>query len=769
MFPPENAPSAEFPYRVEQQVGVGSMGIVYKAVEAALERTVAIKVLRQSVLDEETPEVRDELRRRFLQEARAAAALSHPGVTTVYRVGEAGGRPYMVMEWLDGDSLEAVLKQRPRFAIAETARLGVALLDTLEAAHRGGVVHRDIKPSNLVLLKDGRLKVTDFGIALVKGRELVKTQAGVVLATPKFASPEQLRGLEVDGRADLFATGILLYRLLTGSFPFDGADFMGLARAILQDEPPPPRELRPDIPPAIEAVIRRALRKSRKDRFASAAEMAEELRPFAQSDGGGSPAVSRFAPTVDEELATGVASRAPVQHSLPADPRRALVKIVAESWPGRSLDRQPTADLLGRLLDKPLHAAPFAGAVAIDRIYLFIADGMLLGAVDEASGESGDAVAETLPAETAPRLHPLPESFPGALVGLLTTVLNPPRRRHADLDSSFINLPAMARKLRDEKFDGILRLSRGDAFGLIFFAAGETALCAFSEGWAEVPVEESWQRWISRVPVRASVEEQNVRPLNEWFRRAFHGFELAARPVPPGAEAGGEGGDSDPGTTSSRIRQMFQSSRSRRVETGSLALRLAPSPAAAARGGAAEGRQAASYDQAPAYRFLRFMVEELPGFFAEREKTAQWKYLAEWIPLVRQVHLHHQLPRPGTRESDYFDLVTADGEGKVLHLGQRLARATPALLRSFLDLVIAAKKARIKTGDVGGALLVAPAFGDDVLALYRETVQGDTGAWFNVEESFTGYAGFVRIGARRGFHLLLVQETGDGFVPLLAS
>lgn len=210
-------------------------------------------------------------------------------MTTVYRVEEIDGLPYMVMEWLEGRSLEELLQDRPRFDVAEAARLAAAALDTLEAAHRGGVVHRDVKPSNLVLLDDGRLKITDFGIALVKGRELVKTQAGVVLATPKFASPEQLRGIEVDGRADLFATGILLYRLLTGIFPFDGAGFMELANAILQEEPTPARELRSDIPPAVEAVIRRALRKSRKDRFASAAEMAAELRPFVREDGTGVP------------------------------------------------------------------------------------------------------------------------------------------------------------------------------------------------------------------------------------------------------------------------------------------------------------------------------------------------------------------------------------------------------------------------------------------------------------------------------------------------
>ncbi len=157
----------------------------------------------------------------------------------------------------------------------------------------------------------------------------------------------KLQGIEVDGRADLFAAGILLHRLLTGSFPFDGANFMELANTILQYEPVAPRELRPEIPPAIEAVIRRALRKSREQRFSSAAEMAEELRPFAQGDGTGSSAISGFALDLGEGTEIEP-SRAPAHHRLPADPRLALVKI-AESWPGRPR----------RIAGSPIHAENF--------------------------------------------------------------------------------------------------------------------------------------------------------------------------------------------------------------------------------------------------------------------------------------------------------------------------------------------------------------------------------------------------------------------------
>ncbi|MBK6314023.1 MAG: serine/threonine protein kinase [Blastocatellia bacterium] len=225
MITPSKTMTGTFPYQIEAKIGAGGMGVVFRAFEPALNRRVAIKVLRAQILEDEKPEVADEYRRRFMQEARAAAALSHPGATTIFRIGEEDGLPFIAMEWLDGQTLEQIASQEGQLAPSRVARIGVDLLDTLEAAHRAGVVHRDVKPANLILLNDGRLKVTDFGIARVADSDLVKTGAGAVLATPQYASPEQLQGEDVDGRADVFSTGVVLYLLLSGKFPWAGANF----------------------------------------------------------------------------------------------------------------------------------------------------------------------------------------------------------------------------------------------------------------------------------------------------------------------------------------------------------------------------------------------------------------------------------------------------------------------------------------------------------------------------------------------------------------
>lgn len=490
-FPPRDAPTPTFPYRIEERVGVGSMGVVYRALETELDRMVAIKALRRSLVEDEPESLQQEIKRRFQQEARAAAALSHPAVTSVYRVGENDGTPYIVMEWLEGITLERMLAERGRLAPSTAAQYGVELLDALDFSHRRGIVHRDIKPANLLILKgDGRLKVTDFGIALVRGRELVKTRDGLVLATPKFASPEQLAGTDVDGRADLFAVGILLYSLLSGTYPFKGTNFMELANAIMTLDPEPLRSLDSRIPPSLEAVVKRALMKERDDRYPSAAAMAEPLGAWLADQSGEAPRPRKNA-AVEEEMAW----QTPIRRELPHDPALAVLRVL-ESWPARELARQSTDVIIDRLLEKPLHAPPFAGAAMVGGVCLLFEAGRLLGAIDTASGAHGEAVAERLPPRAAARIHPVPAMLPGRVISLLATLLWPPVVRLGDLDSSFINLAALAKKLTAEKFDGIVRLRHGQDVGFVLFDRGNAVLNLFSKGWDNVSIDSSWHRWV---------------------------------------------------------------------------------------------------------------------------------------------------------------------------------------------------------------------------------------------------------------------------------
>ncbi len=713
-FPPER-PTPTFPYQIEARIGEGAMGIVYRATEPALERRVAIKSLRAQMLAGEEPAVALEYRARFLQEARAAAALSHPGAATIYRIGEEDGSPYIAMEWLEGKTLEEVMSLEGKLPPDRVVSLMIDLLGTLDNAHRNGVVHRDIKPANLVLLPDGRLKVTDFGIARLRGSNLVKTQAGFVLATPRFASPEQLRGEDVDGRSDLFSAGILMFHLLTGRFPFAGTDFLQVASAVLRDEPTSIRSFEPSLSPALESVVGRTLAKDREARYPTAKEMARALAEVQKAT---------VAATV---MAAGTAAASPVSagastilRDLPAEAPHAAA-AAARSWPARDLGTQGSKSLLDRLLDRPLHAPAFAGAALLDDACLFLADGLVLAAVDTRSGETGDAVLEALPAKVRAVLHPAPEELGAPCVRQLASLLHPPRLRHAGFDSKYVNLPGLVASLGEERFDGALRMRREmGVVAALLFCGGVPVLSLFSAGWDGVPVERPWQEWIGGVAVQADVIECRQMPCFLSYRRELRDAEVQVT--------------------------------------------RAPAPVIAP-----EGTAHPLLAEDPMARFLRWSLEEAPRFFAERERTARWKYLVEWLADVRRAAFHHDLPRTGTTATDFFDLATFDAEGRVLHLAQRVSRATPEVLAAFKEDVIRAKTARLKGGDVGGAILVARDFDDATLEAYNKPDLGSTGRFtFGVEESFTKYEGFVRVGPRRGFHLLLVRETDDGFTPLLS-
>jgi hypothetical protein len=735
---------------------------------------VAIKVMRDDLLAELGPEGQREARLRFQQEARAAARLSHPGIATIHRIGEENGRPFIAMEWLDGEPLESLLASGAPLPLGLVARIGVELAEALEAAHAAGVVHRDIKPSNLILRADGRLKVTDFGIARIEGLELVKTRAGEVVATPMYASPEQLRGLPVDGRSDIFGAGVVLYQCLTGRPPSSGATLAELTTSILFGRPEAPTSLNRDLPAAIDGIVLKALEKDPARRFTHGSELAEALRPFAAatrpSPRPASPAASSVGPFVLSPFGSSPAAATIVSaegrfvlDGLPPGASRVAEAAVA-AWPAKPLPMGPVGSLLARLTETPLHAEPFAGAVKVaGRYLLLVCDGWVVGAFDTVSGEEGDGVVEALPADAEAELRAVPAGIPPGIVRLLASLLRPRKARFEGLDSSFVNLPALARRLRDEAFHGVVRLNRDGDEAFILLHEGRSALSLFSGAWDGAPVSEPWESWVSDVLLHATVEEASVEPVFASFRLQLAD---AAVEVPPPAL---------PEASRSPGRGLFRTSRRTGFDTrsaGAAVLRLEQAGGDATRtGGASDEARQRAFAADGAARFLSWLVGKAPAVLQRIGKEKSLKYLAEWIPLVKRARIHHALPRPKSRETDLFDVVTFGEDDKVLHLAHRVARVTPEVLARFVERVTAAKEARTRTGDVGAALLVSPFFDESVAETYREITSREaekSRSWtFGAIEAATNYEGFVRIGPRRGFHLVLVEEGPSGFEVVL--
>ncbi len=263
-------------YEVGEKLGQGGMGSVYRAQDPALGRTIAIKTLGGAFGI--PTDQRAEFLERFQREARAAGRLSHPNIVAVHDLGvdEASGTPFIVMEYVPGVSLATVLKENPVLPLAQAREIVEQVAAALDEAHRHGVVHRDITPANVFLDERGRVKVGDFGIARLEDSEL--TQTGVGLGTPGYIAPEVLRGGKADARSDLFALGVLAYGLLAGRKAFAGDTRETLAVQVLETQPPPPRNVRPEVPAAASDAVMRALAKKPADRQQSVALFLRELR-----------------------------------------------------------------------------------------------------------------------------------------------------------------------------------------------------------------------------------------------------------------------------------------------------------------------------------------------------------------------------------------------------------------------------------------------------------------------------------------------------------
>lgn len=260
-------------YEVIGELGQGAMGVVYKARDPLIDRVVAIKTINLGLaLDE-----KDEYEGRFYQEAKAAGRLNHPNIVTIYDVGKSGDVAYIAMEFLEGRELRDIMNERGVLPVEQVLDVTAQVALGLAYAHEHGIVHRDVKPSNIMLVRDGHVKITDFGIARMASAA-VRTQTGMVLGSPKYMSPEQVMGKDIDQRSDIFSLGVMLYELLTGQAPFDGENVNAIMYQTLNVLPAPPNTLNPAVPEMVNFIVAKALAKGIEDRYQSAEDFAVDLR-----------------------------------------------------------------------------------------------------------------------------------------------------------------------------------------------------------------------------------------------------------------------------------------------------------------------------------------------------------------------------------------------------------------------------------------------------------------------------------------------------------
>ena len=266
-------------YEIVAELGRGAMGVVYRARDPKLDRAVAIKTVSLSGLDSDAEQ---EYRKRFVVEAQAAGRLSHPGIVTIFDARDEGAEPYLVMEYIEGQSLQELVGRENRtLPLSTTLRMVQEIAEALHYAHSQGVVHRDIKPANILVTNDGRPKIADFGIAKLNQTEL--TSPGQVLGSPAFMAPEQLSEGAIDARSDLFSLGVILYYMLTGHRPFQGNSTTTVCFKLINHEPPNVSAFDSKLPHELDAIVARAIAKDPSRRYQTGMAMASDIQALRES------------------------------------------------------------------------------------------------------------------------------------------------------------------------------------------------------------------------------------------------------------------------------------------------------------------------------------------------------------------------------------------------------------------------------------------------------------------------------------------------------
>jgi serine/threonine protein kinase len=355
-------------FEVLSEIGRGAMGIVYKAKDPMLERTVAIKTINMG-MDRDGAEMYE---KRFYQEARAAGGLNHPNIVTVYDIGKTETECYMAMEYIEGAELRTLLLPGKPLPVPRALSIAAQVAEGLAYAHERGVVHRDIKPANIMVPDSGAVKITDFGIARMRSSN-VQTQTGMMMGSPKYMSPEQVIGKRADHRSDIFSLGVILYEMLTGAAPFTGESVNAVMYQIVNFVPPAPSAINPAAPAAIDGIVAHMLAKSLDERYQSAAEIARALRECEhQAQGGATSATTTLplgalsqgtTPTVVEPAVKSAVLAQTVERSRRVEETTANSDLVPARGLSRTFDSLEATQRLVALSDAAVASNPSATAL----------------------------------------------------------------------------------------------------------------------------------------------------------------------------------------------------------------------------------------------------------------------------------------------------------------------------------------------------------------------------------------------------------------------
>lgn len=782
--------SLEKNYAIEKEVGRGGMGVVYKGIDKRLERPVAIKVLNlgSGGETEQNQALHSESVERFRREAKVIARLAHPNIVSIYDVGEAFQQYYMIMEFAEGKPLSSLVREGRPVPAPVVTSVAAQICSALAYAHENKIIHRDIKPANIIVSAKGLTKLMDFGIAQLHTEGSKLTQAGSMMGSLMYTSPEQLNDAsQVDERTDIYALGVTMYELLTGQSPYQSQSLSQLIMEILANHQDANaiRTINPDVPEVLELVVARAMKKNPQERYASAYEMASDLGRLLQtssmnqtlqfqlnfndstSDLPSDRQTTRFRDsslirktTIDTELVKALKMR------------RQWLPEQLQSWKKQVIAQSDVTQVLTKLIEPVLIGDAISGVLVIDsEFYIFVEKGLLVGACHLQTSAVDDSVFSLLPKQASLIELFIPEENQPLVPALLAQIISGSGQvLQQNLDSSLVDLLPLVEALsnRSDPFTGYVIAHAHENLYYYGFEAGQEclAICAQTDtnrfdSWSDIKL------LVQEPGVLLDIYQASPRLVGPSLTKLLSACNLNMSYVDVSNST--LQNIVDMGTEEVPIHLIQEAKKNLKLD-----LECKQTSNVISLGQVVDNTRL--IQNSLHLKLSEWLTREYFYLLNSTGSTNSLKYIYSWIPAIESIAFEEDLDGDDGLKHRFqwvnHGQVAGEKYKKILALAA-FGNGSQADLNAFIDRVITVKKHLIKTGDIGGAFYVSTEpFETEALKLfYTRTVEPRKGLLGSLD-TLTKYKGFVRIGMNRGFHLNLLEYRAEqqGFeviAPLL--
>lgn len=725
-------------YEIRGELGRGGMGVVYKGFDAKLEREVAIKVIENvgEEADHLTQTTHQELVERFKTEAKAIAKLSHPNIVSIFDFGVEQDKNYMVMELLKGRDLSQLLKFNSPLGVELVCKCVVQVCAALDYAHQTGIIHRDIKPANMILLDTGITKLMDFGIARIQDSGSQLTQAGTILGSVLYISPEQLISAQkVDKRADIYSLGVSMYELLTGTFPYNGDNVATIISKIMQSEAEPPSLHNPKIPHDLDEIVLKAIAKDPDERFQRASELADALNEFLfKLKGGVSPSTTSignqtsirstsFSKSLEFSLVDGVDSIN----------LYSLIYRVIQTWSVENIGNKPILEAL--YSNENLSQA----VVISDRVILLVYKGLLIGAVSKDPDEVGSLAYNVTADITKIDIKAcIPSESQQEFLVIMSSIIGGGIQLSKNENCNSNDLESIYEKIKDDGFTGHVEISNLNEMKYKGFIDGKEIFTLTSpnknpsanlkSGRYDVEIYQSKLRLLGP-SLRRALIDTTVELVNKTHGSSSSFKQLSlqktVKVIPEMVEEAVRNTELATLTSSDKIITI--------------------------------GKQSIKYSEIiqdfSATSLIKWVIKDLLVKIARSPKFNSMKNAFSWIWNMKTLKLSQQLKLNDGKILN-FDMIAYDNFEKLCLVTRYSSQGSVSELNNFIEDVVKLKKG-LANNDIKAAIYISgDEFYPEVLKFYDKVTKKESLFAFSAPKCFISSG---------NFYLFMVKETPEGY------